>query len=170
VRVGLAALCALGLWAIAASALALPPVHGAVDGRLLFGVSNRQGGSLGLDLWLGQRTFRLGGTVGVGAVSKDGRVTSRVFTPLGLSLGIMPRRDKSGPTALFRGGVYAGAQKSGLIWGPFASCALGYGFALGEGASLRFGLDTWAFFRHNGPGSQSYSRGLFLGPYFGLGF
>jgi hypothetical protein len=163
-------LVAFGCWALSASALALPPVHGALDARLLAGLSNRQGAALGVDLWAGEGTFRLGGTVGVGAVSKDRRVTSRVFTPLGLSLGIMPRGHASGPTALFRGGVYAGAQKSGLIIGPFASSALGYRFSLGEEASFRLGVDFWAFFQHNGTDNERFRRGLFVGPYLGLGF
>jgi hypothetical protein len=166
----LAGLLAFGCWALSASALALPPVHGALDARMLVGLSNRQGAALGVDLWAGEGRFRLGGTVGVGAVSRDGRVTSRVFTPLGLSLGIMPSGSASGPTALLRGGIYAGAQKSGLIIGPFASSAVGYRFSLGEQASLRVGVDFWAFFQHNGKDAERFRRGLFLGPYLGLGF
>ena len=106
---------------------------------------------------------RVGGTFGVGALSQGDGASSRVFTPFGLSLGFMPRDDdKSGPTAILRGGGYAGAQKGGLVVGPFASCALGYRFGLGEGAHVRLGVDSWALFMHKG--------GLFLGPYFGLGF
>jgi hypothetical protein len=163
-------LLALAFWAVAGPALAAPPLHGAVDGRALLGMSNRQGASLGVDLWLGSGPVRVGGTVSVGAVSKDERVTSRVFTPIGLSLALLPREDRSGPTGLLRGGAYAGAQKSGLIAGPFVSCAVGYRFALGEGASFRLGLDAWAFFGNNGPGREAFSRGLFLAPYLGLGF
>jgi hypothetical protein len=170
VRAALVGLLALAILPVASSALAAPPIHGAVDARALLGVSNRQGASLGLDLWLGSGVFRVGGTFGVGAVSKDERTTSRVFTPLGLSAAIVPREDVSGPTGVFRGGVYAGGQKSGLMAGPFLSCALGYRFALGEGASLRLGLDAWALFKNNGKGPQAFSRGLFLGPYLGLGF
>jgi hypothetical protein len=163
-------LLALACWALAAPALAMPPLHGAVDGRALFGFSNRHGGSLGLDLWLGKGIFRFGATLGVGAVSKDEQVTSRVFTPLGLSAALLPREDSSGPTGVLRGGMYAGAQKSGLIVGPFASAAVGYRFALGEGASLRLGADLWALFMHNGSDAGAIKRGLFLGPYLGLGF
>jgi hypothetical protein len=146
----------------ASGARAVPRVYGAVDGRYLVGVSNRHGGAIGLDLWFGMRSFRLGGSFGVGALSKNREASSRVFTPLGLSMGIMPGADRSGPTALLRLGGYAGAQKSGLIYGPFASCALGYGFALGEGASVRLGVDGWLLMLHQG--------GVFVGPYFGLGF
>lgn len=144
------------------AAAAQTQVHGAVDGRLLVGVTNRFGGSLGADLWLGAKALRVGGMFAVGALSKGGGASSRVFTPFGLSLGIMPREDRTGPTALLRGGLYAGAQKGGLIMGPWVGSALGYRVALGEGASVRFGADAWALFRYRG--------GLFLGPYIGLGF
>ena len=148
---------------LASSAQAAPHLHGAVDGRGLIGVSGRYGGSLGLDLWGGSGVVRVGGTFGVGALSAGDGASSRVFTPFGLSLGLMPRDDtRSGPTAILRGGGYAGAQKGGLVVGPLASCALGYRFALGEGAHVRLGVDAWALFMHHG--------GLFIGPDLGLGF
>ena len=145
------------------SAQAAPGLHGAVDGRMLIGVTGRYGGALSLDLWALEGVVRIGGAFGVGALSKSDSASSRVFTPFGLSLGVMPRDDdKSGPTAVFRGGGYAGAEKGGLVIGPFASVALGYRIALGEGANLRLGVDGWAVFMNHG--------GLFLGPYLGLGF
>lgn len=155
----------LALFACVRSAQAQDPprrLSGAIDARFLAGISNRHGGLLGVELWAGTRTLRLGGTFGVGAISKRGKISSRVYTPVGLSLGLLPRADKSGPTAVLRLGAYAGAEKEGLMVGPFASCALGYRSALGEGASVRFGLDAWALFMNEGS--------LFLGPYLGLGF
>jgi hypothetical protein len=150
-------------FAVLSSAHAAPRLSGAVDGRMLIGVTGRYGGALGLDLWAGSSVVRVGGTFGVGALSKSDDASSRVFTPFGLSLGFMPRDDdRSGPSAVLRGGGYAGAQKGGLLLGPFASVALGYRFALGEGASVRVGVDAWTLFLNHG--------GLFLGPYFGLGF
>jgi hypothetical protein len=39
---------------------------------------------------------------------------------------------------------------------------VGYRLDLGEGASVRLGVDLWGLFMHE--------SGLFLGPYVGLGF
>jgi hypothetical protein len=170
VRLARAGLLALAIWSVSSIALAAPSLHGAVDGRMLFGVTNRYGGSLSLDLWGGSGLFRLGGMVGVGAVSKDEATTSRVFSPLGLSMALLPGSGSVGGSVIVRGGAYAGAQKSGLILGPFVSCALGLRFDLGEGASVRLGVDVWGLFKNNGGGSDQHKRGLSLGPYVGLGF
>jgi hypothetical protein len=147
----------------ASAARAEPALEGAVDGRLLVGVSSRYGGAISVDLWAGEGPFRLGGAFGVGALSANDDASSRVFTPIALSAGVMPRdSDRSGPSAVLRLGGYAGAEKDGLILGPYASCALGFRFALGEGASVRLGIDGWLLLMHEG--------GLFVGPYLGLGF
>jgi hypothetical protein len=169
-RVTTRLLFTLALWSITSLALAAPELHGAVDGRMLLGITNRYGGSLGVDLWAGSGRLRLGGTIGVGAVSKDDATSSRVFSPLGLSAALMPREGASGPTLVLRGGVYAGAQKSGLILGPFMSCALGFRKDLGEGASVRVGVDFWGLFMNNGGGADEHKRGILIGPYVGLGF
>jgi hypothetical protein len=155
-------LAVLGALLVPGSADAAPKLAGAVDGRLSVGVDGRYGGALGVDLWAGAGLFRLGGSFGVGALSEGAGATSRVFTPFALSLGLLPRADQSGLTAALRLGGYAGADKGGLLAGPFASVALGYGIDLGEGASVRFGVDGWALFLNDG--------GLFFGPYVGLGF
>jgi hypothetical protein len=153
---------ALGVLSVPSQSRALPPLHGAVDGRMLLGVSSRYGGALGVDLWLGEGKVRGGIALGVGALSKDSEASSRVFTPMALSLALVPPEDKHGPTAILRAGGYAGAQKGGLIGGPLLSAALGYRVTLGEGASVRFGADALWLFGHH--------AGLFLGPYVGLGF
>ena len=154
-------LVALALFT-AGVAHAAPKLEGAVDGRLLLGVDGRYGGGLDADLWVRTGVLRVGGSFGVGALSKSDRATSRVFTPLALSLGLMPRDARSGPSAILRLGAYAGADKGGLMGGPYVAAALGYRVALGEGASVRLGVDAWALLLHDG--------GLFFGPYVGLGF
>jgi hypothetical protein len=95
------------------AARAEPKLTGAVDARGLVGIDKRYGGALALDLWAGSGLFRVGGTFGVGALSKSDDASSRVFTPFGLSLGIMPRDGQAGPTAVLRGGGYAGARRAG---------------------------------------------------------
>ena len=156
-------LCALCLLSGAVRrAYAAPPTEGAVDGRMLFGVSGRYGGALSTDLWFNTGLLKLGGAFAVGAISEGAGYSSRVLTPVGLSLALQPSVDVSGPTAVLRGGIAAGAKKGGFSLGPWGSCALGYRFALGEGASVRVGADVWLLL---GDG-----KGLFLAPYLGLGF
>ncbi len=159
---------ALALWlscvatCLPSRANASPAISGALDARGLLGLSGRYGGALSTDLWYGAGLFKVGGAFAVGALSKGDGLSSRVLTPFGLSLALTPATDQSGPTAVARGGLATGAKKGGFTVGPWASCALGYRFALGEGASVRLGVDTWLLF---GDGS-----GLFIAPYFGLGF
>ena len=126
------------------------------------GVQGRYGGALSADLWYGAGLLKIGGAFAAGAISKGSGFSSRVLTPVGLSLALAPLRESSGPTAVARGGIAAGVKQGGFTVGPWISCALGYRFTLGEAASLRLGLDVWSLL---GSG-----RGLFLAPYFGLGF
>ncbi len=161
-QLALAILAACWLSVPSTVAYAAPPIVGAAEGRVLFSASSRYGGALSTDLWYDAGFLKLGGAFAVGAISEGAGKSSRVLTPVGLSLALLPAQDQSGPTALARGGVAAGAKKGGFTAGPWASCALGYRFALGEGASVRVGADMWILF---GDGS-----GLFFAPYAGLGF
>ncbi len=154
---------ALGLWSLPALGRAEPQVHGAVDARGLIEAAGRFGGAVNADVWWGQGLFKPGITAGVGAVSNRSGASSRVFTPIGLSLGVAPRGlDASGPLATLRLGGAPGAQKGGFVIGGWAGCALGYRFALGEGASVRLGADAWFLIGKQG--------GVFFGPFLGLGF
>ncbi len=139
-----------------------PVVQGAADARVLLGGSGRYGGAFSTDLWLSAGPLQLGGAVAVGAISRGAGSSSRVLTPVGLSVALQPVQDVSGPTMLARGGLVAGANQGGFTAGPWISGALGYRFALGEGASVRVGADAWALFGRD--------RALFLAPYVGLGF
>jgi hypothetical protein len=157
-----ALLVVLIAWSLAAPARSAPPLHGAVDGRGLIALSQRYGGALSADLWWGEGVLKAGLGVAVGALSGHDDASSRVFTPLGLSLALGPRGEGSGPLATLRAGLLPGAEKGGLMLGGWASCAIGYRFALGEGASLRLGADGWLLLGEHG--------GLFWGPFLGLGF
>jgi hypothetical protein len=137
-------------------------LSGAVDGRALLGIDGRDGGALSVDLWATRGMFRPGAAFGIGALSSNHDASSRVFTPLSLSLGFMPQGERTGFVAVVRAGGYAGAQKGGLIGGGFASGSLGLGIALGEGASLRLGAEACGFIGQHG--------GVFFGPTVGLGF
>jgi hypothetical protein len=163
-QVALAGLLSCFLWFLPPGrAAAAPEVHGAIDGRFLLEPAGRLGGALTADLWFGSGLLKAGVAAGVGAISADGKKSSRVFTPVGLSLGLAPKAlDASGPLATLRLGVAPGAEKGGFLMAFWADCALGYRFALGEGASLRLGADAWLLIGPRG--------GLFFGPFVGLGF
>jgi hypothetical protein len=125
--------------------------------------AGRYGGAVNADVWWGKGLVKVGVTAGVGAVSNRSDASSRVFTPLGLSLGLAPRaQDVSGPIATLRLGFAPGAQKGGFVVAGWAGCALGYRFAMGEGASVRLGADAWFLIGKQG--------GVFFGPFLGLGF
>jgi hypothetical protein len=115
-----------------------------------------------IDVWAMRSWLRVGGATGLGALSANDKASSRVLTPLALSLAVIPDRDAAGFVGVLRAGGYGGGQKSGLIGGAFFSGTLGYGFALGEGASIRLAAELWALVGSHG--------GLFVGPTVGLGF
>ncbi|MDB4977349.1 MAG: hypothetical protein JWN48_5690 [Myxococcaceae bacterium] len=150
------------LSALCGAASARAELSGGVDGRALIGLDSRYGGALSVDLWGTRSRFRPGASFGIGALSANDDASSRVFTPLALSLAFVPSGDASGFVAVVRAGGYAGAQKGALIGGGFASGSLGYGIALGEGASLRFAAEAWGLIGQHG--------GVFFGPSVGLGF
>ncbi|MDB4986486.1 MAG: hypothetical protein JWN04_1664 [Myxococcaceae bacterium] len=138
-------------------------LSGEADGRALIGLDGRYGGALSLDLWGTRGMFRPGAAFGLGALSSNRHGSSRVFTPLALSLGFVPWGDeRTGLVLVVRGGGYAGAQKGGLIAGAFASGSMGLAIALGEGASLRLAGEAWGLIGPHG--------GVFFGPTVGLGF
>lgn len=156
----------LALGALALALLHVVPARaepsGGLDARPLFGVDGRYGGGVLVDLWADRGRFRVGGAAGMAALSAEGGASSRVLTPLALSLALIPRDEQSGFVGIARIGGYLGAEKGGFIGGGFGSCAVGYGFALGEGASIRVLADVWGLVGRHGS--------VFFGPALGLGF
>jgi hypothetical protein len=153
-----AVLCA---W-LASAAPARAELSGAIDGRPLLSLDQRYGGAVMIDVWATRSWLRVGAATGLGALSGNDEASSRVLTPLALSLAIIPSHDASGFVGVIRGGGYGGGQKSGLIGGAFFSGTLGYGFGLGEGASIRVAAELWGLIGSHG--------GLMVGPTLGLGF
>ncbi len=152
----------IAAWVVAFARPARAELSGTVDGRALIGIDRSYGGALMADVWATRGWLRPGGAFGIAAVSAGDGASSRVLTPLALSLAFVPRGERMGFVAVARLGGYAGAQKGGLIGGGFASCTLGYAFSLGEGASLHLSAELW--------GLVGAHSGLFLGPAVGLGF
>ena len=146
----------------AATAPARGDVSGGVDARVLIGADRRFGGAMMVDTWgLGGRV-RLGGALGLGALSGRDDKSSRVVSPLALSLAIVPPGGRSGFVGVARLGGYVGGEKGGFIGGGFGSCAIGYALSLGEGATFRMAADVWGLLGERG--------GVFFGPAVGLGF
>jgi hypothetical protein len=137
-------------------------LSGATDGRALLGVDGRYGGALMIDLWGLRGKWRPGAAFGLGALSENDSASSRLFSPLALSMAFVPWPDGSSPFVVGRVGGYLGAEKGGFIGGLYAGGALGYGIGLGEGATVRLGVDLWGLIGERG--------GFFLGPAVGLGF
>lgn len=148
----------VALWAAPARA----ELSGAVDGRALFGLDGRHGGAVLIDLWALRGRWRPGGCFGLGALSANADASSRVVSPLALSLSFVPRPEGSSLFVTGRLGGYAGSEKSGFIGGFYAGGALGYGLHIGEGATVRLAADAWGMVGARG--------GFFLGPSLGLGF
>lgn len=128
----------------------------------MFGLDQRYGGALLAEFWGRRGVVRPGVAVGIGALSAGDDESSRVVTPLGFSLAVVPGLESSGFVAVARLGGYAGAEKGGFIAGGFASGAAGYAISLGEGASIRMTADVWALIGKRG--------GFFFGPALGFGF
>jgi len=145
---------------------------GAVAGQMLIGFEQRYGALAVVDVWAPLGLFRIGGATGIGALSDNDEASSRVFTPVALSLALMPERTRSGPFGVVRAGGYGGAEKAGFIGGVVVTGTAGYGFALGEEATLRVALDFLALIGVK-PGSDGRSDdhgGVFVGPSLGFGF
>jgi hypothetical protein len=156
--VALACLLLVGAW----HGVARAELSGATDGRALFGVDQRYGGGVMTDIWGLRGRVRPGIAVGLSALSGNDEASSRVVTPAGFSLAFGPSTEVSSLIAVTRLGGYVGMEKGAFIGGGFASGAVGYAIALGEGASIRLTVDVWGLIGKRG--------GVFFGPAVGLGF
>jgi hypothetical protein len=162
-----ACVLALGALVLGAAAPARAELSGSLDARALIGIDRRYGAAVMVDAWAPLGRLRLGGATGIGAVSGNDDASSRVFTPLALSLALMPESTRTGPFGVLRLGGYGGAQKSGLIAGLIATGSVGYAFSLSEEGTLRLGLDFWGL---TGVGASDRQGGFFVGPLLGFGF
>src|SRR5690349_19409378 len=101
--------------AVPAAARAEDPSGAATASALIAG--DDFGGAASIDLWMPAGVFRLGGAIGLAALSSDVDDRSRVFLPFGASLGVQLRSGAVGGRALVRGGGWAGATNQGLAVG-----------------------------------------------------
>jgi hypothetical protein len=140
----------------------------APDGRSATSGSERAdyGAGAMADLFYEFGALRVGGALGVAAVSSADGVRSRVYMPLAASASLFWRGESLGFDLRGRIGAWAGATDAGLDADFFASVGAWLTFPLGGRASLGLGLDLWfqrAGLRPGERGVETYfSPGLAL--------
>ncbi len=138
------------------------------DGRSATSGSERAdyGAGAMADLFYEFGALRVGGALGVAAVSSADGVRSRVYMPLAASASLFWRGESLGFDLRARVGAWAGATDAGLDADFFASTGAWLTFPLGGRASLGLGLDLWfqrAELRPGERGVETYfSPGLAL--------
>ena len=142
---GLAALALLltGAWAPETAHAEVEPA-GALTSSLLL-AEDSWGGALLADVTAPIGVLRVGGAIGIGALTSDDDARSRVYMPLAVSLGLVARTGVGLWLDLrARAGAWAGATNQGLaagFWlaaGGYLAYALGPGVAIGAGLEGRF--------------------------------
>ena len=115
---------------------------GALSAGVLF-----RGGSPGpgvaLDLWQPVGMLRIGGSIGVAAISAADEDDTQAFMPLGLSVALRIPVGRGALDIGSRGGIWAGARKEGLRVGPWVSGGLRLNFAIDDAVWLTLGTDIW---------------------------
>ena len=138
---GWAALVILCL-SFAAPAVAEWHPSGALTGTVLLRDSNPGPGVL-VDLWEPVGVLRLGGAIGVGAVNHPEADSTRVFMPVGASLGLRLPMGRVYLALRLRGGIWAGALNQGLFAGGWFAASGGFEYALDETLGLSVNFGAW---------------------------
>ena len=95
------------------------------------------------DLYYQTGVLRVGGALGLVAVSSPDGVRSRVYMPLAASVSaLLPLGASVGLDLRVRAGLWAGATDLGLEADFFGSAGGWLTFAIGAGASISLGLDV----------------------------
>lgn len=115
------------------------------DGRSASGTVERidYGGGAIADLGLRLGPVRLGGALGLAAVTSADGVRSRVYMPLAASAGLALAADPIEIELRVRAGLWGGATDLGLRADLWASGGVLLGFDLGGGARVQLGVDVW---------------------------
>ncbi len=152
---------ALGALVLAAllpeAAAAQPRPAGSVTAHAVVGAASRVdaegqdgiwGGGLIADVSAPFGAFRLGGALGVSAVTSHADDASRVTMPVALSLGVVLRSAPLWVELRGRGGVWAGATNQGLALGAFFSAGAVLALELGPNVALGVSADGLFLFGH----------------------
>jgi hypothetical protein len=120
---------------------------GAVAASALIAGSD-YGAAATADLWIPTGVFRIGGALGLAAISSDDADRSRVFLPFGASLAVALRSGEIGGRFILRGGGWAGAINQGIAAGGWVSGAAYLDYWFSENVSIAIGLDVWGLLGH----------------------
>lgn len=107
------------------------------------------GGSVLVDFWHPVGPLRVGGVLGVAALTSE--LTDddgRAFAPLGLSLALVKHPEPVGISLRARGGLWAGAIPGTLAAGGWLTVGAHVEFALDPAVALSIGMDAWFLFGH----------------------
>lgn len=122
---------------------------GAISGSGIFsfrstdaGTDDGYGGALVADLTLPFGPFRVGGGLGVGAISSEIDDASRVFMPVHVTLAGVFRVEDVWFDVRGRAGMWAGATNQGLGVGGFFSVGAFLGYTLGPEVALGVAFDA----------------------------
>lgn len=142
-------------FAAAVAALSAPAAEaqirpeGALDAQVLL-AGNAWGGALTVDVWqpvVGP--LRLGGVIGVGALTSDDDDRSRVLMPVGASVSLRFGDDRKPFAEIrLRGGAWGGATNQGLAVGGWLAGGGYVGYALGPNVALGAGISAWWLLGH----------------------
>lgn len=92
--------------------------------------------------------FRIGGAMGLGAITSDVDAVSRVFMPLTLALGFVYRPSKLWIDLRARAGMWAGVTNQGLSAGALFSAGGFIGYAFGPTVAAGVTVDALFILGH----------------------
>lgn len=92
--------------------------------------------------------LRVGGAMGLGALTSNVDAASRVFMPLTLSLGLVYRPSNLWLDLRARGGLWAGVTNQGISAGPLLSFGGFIGYAFGPTVAFGPTIDALFVFGH----------------------
>ena len=146
----------------AVPSLAAAELHSAGNISLGPAVSGKDYGAGGIvDIWAAFGPFRVGGALGMAAITSSDGVSSRVFTPVAASLAyVLTSSSGMGFDLRLRGGAWAGATDFGLQGGGFGSVGGWLTFALSSHVAAGLGLEAW--FQSHVSGHVTWMPGVSL--------
>ncbi|RLB56855.1 MAG: hypothetical protein DRJ42_01985 [Deltaproteobacteria bacterium] len=106
------------------------------------------GGMFLADVTMPLGLFRVGGAMGLGAITSSVDAVSRVFMPLTVSLGLVYRPSKLWLDLRARAGLWAGVTNQGLSAGPLVSFGAFIGYAFGPTVAVGPTIDALFVFGH----------------------
>lgn len=123
---------------------------GAADGLFLVAPDGDPwGGAVTVDLWAPVGPLRVGGALGVGALTSDVDSDSRVLMPVGASASLVLGEERTPFFELrVRAGAWGGATNQGLAIGAWLAGGAYFGYALGPNVSLGAGVSGWFLLGH----------------------